>query len=93
MAEPNHTPILTLNGNNAATDKNSPSADTLPKTHVNALKMLEDGVFDEGYDSDGYIGPPRGTDAAELEALEKRQCSTIHHQSFQLRRKKRMTQQ
>jgi hypothetical protein len=35
------------------------------------LKMQEDGVFDEGYDSDGYIGPPRGTDAAELEALEE----------------------
>jgi hypothetical protein len=54
-----------------ATNKTSPSADTKPRTHVNALKMLEEGVFDEGYDSDGYIGPPRGTDAAELEALEE----------------------
>jgi hypothetical protein len=33
--------------------------------------MLEDGVFDEGYDSDGYIGPAIGTDPDELEALEE----------------------
>jgi hypothetical protein len=33
--------------------------------------MLEDGVFDEGYDSDGYIGPDRGTDPEELQALEE----------------------
>jgi hypothetical protein len=61
----------TLNSEGSGDKKDSPSADTVPKTHVNALKMLEDGVFDDGYDSDGYIGPPRGTDQAELEALEE----------------------
>jgi hypothetical protein len=40
--------------------------------------MLEDGVFDEGYDSDGYIGPDRGTDAAELEALEEEAVVHMH---------------
>jgi hypothetical protein len=38
--------------------------------------MQEEGVFDEGYDSDGYIGPPRGTDESELEALQEE--SVIH---------------
>jgi hypothetical protein len=57
--------------NATSVDNNSPSADTVPRTHVNALKMLEAGVFDEGYDSDGYIGPERGTDAEELQALQE----------------------
>jgi hypothetical protein len=52
-------------------DKASPSLETVPRIHVNALKMLEDGVFDEGYDSDGHIGPPRGTDEEEIDALKE----------------------
>jgi hypothetical protein len=40
-----------------AKDQTSPSDDTLPKTHVNALKMQKNRVFDESYYSDGYIGP------------------------------------
>jgi hypothetical protein len=66
------TPTRAMVPTAATADDNSPSADTVPnRTHVNALKMQEDGIFDEGYDSDGYIGPPRGTDAAEIEALEE----------------------
>jgi hypothetical protein len=74
-AKSNNTPTTPAASkvNNTAADskKTSPSADTVPKTHINALKMEEDGVFEEGYDSDVYIGPERGTDQAELDALKE----------------------
>ena len=57
--DPASTPTTTLMtpSTNATSSykKTSPSANTQPRTHVNALKMQKDGVFDEGYDSDGYI--------------------------------------
>jgi hypothetical protein len=49
--------------------------------------MLEDGVFDEGYDSDGYIGPDRGTDEEEVE-LEEEAVATALTTSETVRRMK-----
>ena len=44
-----------------------PSVDPPRKKVINPLEMEE--AFDNGYDSDGWEGPPPGTDKREIEAL------------------------
>jgi len=46
-----------------------PSIDPPRATMSNPLEMED--AFQEGYDSDGWIGPPRGTDEKELEDVEE----------------------
>jgi hypothetical protein len=55
----------------ATTNNDSPSADVCPAVVSNFLQMEEVGAFDAGYDSDNSLGPERGTDPAELAALEE----------------------
>jgi hypothetical protein len=63
-------PIMKPN-NTPESKNNIPSADVLPASAVNLLKMEEDGAFDAGYDSDDSLGPHRGTDLHELAALRE----------------------
>jgi hypothetical protein len=43
---------------------------------VNALEMEKNGAFDAGYDTDGFLGPERGTNPAEIAALEEEADAT-----------------
>ena len=52
-----------------------PSVDP-PRTKAsNPLEM--EAAFDEGYDSDGWVGPPRGTDPNEEDAVDEKELPEI----------------
>lgn len=59
----------TSNANDGATLTKDPSEDPPRKRLNNPLGM--EAAFEQGYDSDGWLGPERGTNPKELEALDE----------------------
>lgn len=59
----------TSNANDGATLTKDPSEDPPRKRLNNPLEM--GAAFEQGYDSDGWLGPERGTNPKELEALDE----------------------
>jgi hypothetical protein len=55
----------------STTENISPSLDVPKATFVNTLEMERNGAFDAGYDTDGSLGPERGTHPEEIKALEE----------------------